>query len=64
MRLHGVLADHQTSGDLGVGQAAGHEDQHFGLPRGQAGQLGHRLGLVAALPGELADQPPGHLGGQ
>jgi hypothetical protein len=41
MRLEGLLGDHEGVGDLGVGQPAGDQLEHFGLPGGQPFQRRH-----------------------
>ncbi|PRY21941.1 hypothetical protein CLV70_1186 [Pseudosporangium ferrugineum] len=63
VRLHGLQRDRQLLGDLGVGEAAGHQPQHLEFAGGQdverAGTRGHR-GPEAV--GETADQGFRHGG--
>jgi len=58
--LHGLLADREAGGDLGVGEALGDEAQHAGLAGGeriQGREASGRWGWAA--PGELGDEPAG-----
>ena len=59
--LDGGLAEEEPLGDLGVGQAAGDQPEHFGLTVGQLAELGWALaGKLAA--DELLQEPPGDGG--
>jgi hypothetical protein len=51
--LHGVLGDDELGGDLGVGQALGHAQQHVHLAHGELGGRGAGAGEGARV-GEVA----------
>ena len=60
--FHGVLADVQGSGDLGVGLAGGYQGEYLEFAGGEhAGWLADADGAAA---GELGDQPAGDARGQ
>jgi hypothetical protein len=64
VRLHGGLRHHQLGGDLGVGQAGGHLEQHLLLARGELaeGGAGRVRGAVRPVrqPGGVdIEEPPG-----
>ena len=40
--FNGILGNHQSIGDLGVGEALGHEPENLLLPDGQAGDFGSK----------------------
>ena len=52
-------ADDEPLGDLGVGQALGHEQQHLPFAVGERRQPRLVVGPGGELPGEPVEQPPG-----
>ena len=49
--------EHQPVGDLGVGEALGEQVEHVRLAGGQAGRVGARRGLRAAVSGDALLAP-------
>lgn len=74
MRFHRALAGEELEGDFGVGQAIGHQTQHFQLALAQAQAQGRAaVGREAARVepaqqrqpnGEIQKWPPGRHGDQ
>jgi hypothetical protein len=62
--LRRSLRDHELVGDLGVGQAPGHELEHLDLARGELLERGRRCGVGGRVPGELGDHAASDRGGE
>lgn len=65
MCLHGLLGHHETGRYVGVGQPLRDEGEHLGLALGQGADPVHQRDTGGgAEPGELGEEPLGHLGGE